>query len=255
MAVLAPSNSAELMAPGRGWVEILRASLPRDHFFAGLYIIGCANGFGASMIQALQGGDLTGGTQHISAISLFACFAGISLFFHDKKGVITRADLLVAGVFLIGIALPVAEMNWAAVTALSFYILLFANNGGSRRRGALILLALTVPLLWSRLLFAFFSKIFLEIDASFVAWLLGTPRTGNIIGLADGSGTMVILPACSSLANMSLAFLGWVAVSQWVDHRSSRQDFLWCFLACASVVAVNVARIAIMGLSHWHYMT
>ena len=128
--MLAPSNSAELMAPRRGWVEVLRASLPRDQFFAGLYILGCANGFGASMIRALQAGDWTGGTQHISAIALFAGFAGISLFFYDRKGAITTADLLVAGVFLIGIALPVAEINWAAITALSFYILLFANDGG-----------------------------------------------------------------------------------------------------------------------------
>jgi exosortase/archaeosortase family protein len=255
MAVLAPSNSAELMAPRRRWVEVLRASLPRDQFFAGLYILGCANGFGASMIRALQAGDWTGGTQHISAIALFAGFAGISLFFHDRKGAITTADLLVAGVFLIGIALPVAEMNWAAITALSFYILLFANDGGARRRGALILLALTVPMLWSRLLFAFFAKFFLLIDATFVAWLLGTAQDGNIVRFADGSGNMVILPACSSLANLSLAFLCWVAVSQWVDHRPSRQDYVWCFLACASVVAINVARISLMGLSHWHYLT
>jgi hypothetical protein len=64
-----------------------------------------------------------------------------------------------------------------------------------RRRGALILLALTVPMLWSRLLFAFFAKFFLLIDATFVAWLLGTAQDGNIVRFADGSGNMVILPA------------------------------------------------------------
>jgi exosortase/archaeosortase family protein len=250
------TSLTELPAPRGALVAALRSAVARDEFFAGLYILGCANGFGVSIIRALQAGDWTGGTQHISVIALFACLAGISLFLRDNKDdEITTADFVVAGAFLIGIAVPVAEMNWAAVTALSFYILLFANDGGSRRRGALIMLALTVPMLWSRLLFAFFAKIFLVIDATFVSWLLGTARTGNIIAFADGSGNMVILPACSSLANMSLAFLCWVAVSQWVDHRSSRQDFLWCTLACASVVAVNVARIAIMGLSHWHYVT
>jgi exosortase/archaeosortase family protein len=66
---------------------------------------------------------------------------------------------------------------------------------------------------------------------------------------------MVILPACSSLANVSLAFLCWVSVSQWLEHRPAWQDYLWCSLACASVVALNVARISIMGLSHWHYLT
>ena len=249
------TSLTELPAPRGALVAALRSSMARDEFFAGLYILGCANGFGASIIRAQIAGDWTGGTQHISVIALFACLAGISLFLRDKDDEIRTADLVVAGAFLVGIAVPVAEMNWAAVTALSFYILLFANNGGARRRGALILLALTVPMLWSRLLFAFFAKIFLVVDATFVSWLLGTARSGNIVGFADGSGNLVILPACSSLANMSLAFLCWVAVSQWVEHRSSWQDYFWCFLACASVVAVNVARISIMGLSHWHYMT
>ncbi len=57
------------------------------------------------------------------------------------------------------------------------------------------------------------------------------------------------------MANVSLAFLCWVAVSQWVGHRRQPQDLMWCLLACLSVVAVNVARISIMGLSHWHYET
>jgi hypothetical protein len=53
----------------------------------------------------------------------------------------------------------VIVMNWVAVTGLSLYILLFTNSTSSRRRGALTL-ALTVPMLWSRVLFAFFAKFF-----------------------------------------------------------------------------------------------
>ena len=110
-------------------------------------------------------------------------------------------------------------------------------------------------MIWSKLLFAYLAKFFLEINSSFVGWLLGTQRTGNIIRFADGSGDMVILPACSSLANVSLAFLCWVTITQWVDHRRSYEDILWCLLACGSVIAANVARIAIMGLGHWYYET
>jgi hypothetical protein len=70
-----------------------------------------------------------------------------------------------------------------------------------------VLLAATVPVLWSRLLFRFFAKVILDIDAWFVAQLLGTTRAGNMVTFADGSGSLVLEPACSSLANMSLAFL------------------------------------------------
>src|SRR5262249_17317053 len=81
----------------------------------------------------------------------------------------------------------------------------------------------------------------------------GTHRTGTLVEFADNSGQLVVLPGCSSLANVSLAFLCWVFLSQLLSHKKSAYDFLWCLLACASVVAVNVSRLAIMGLSQWHY--
>jgi hypothetical protein len=38
-----------------------------------------------------------------------------------------------------------------------------------------------------------------------------------------------------------------------VRHKWRAQDILWCLLACSSVVAVNVIRISLMGLSSAHY--
>jgi hypothetical protein len=245
----------EVVIPRLGPFSALRRSLPRDELFAGLYIVGCANGLGLNVVRSLISGDWTGGLQNISVIVLFACFAGVSLLLRDKSDEIRATDVAFAVVFLGLIVFPVTEFNWVAVTGLSFYILLCANDGSVRRRGAVIMLAVTVPMLWSKLLFSFLAKFFLEIDASLVGWLLGTARTGNIIQFADGSGNMVILPACSSLANVSLAFLCWVAVAEWVGHQRSRQDIFWCLLACAAVVAINVGRISLMGLSHWHYLT
>ena len=130
---------------------------------------------------------------------------------------------------------------------------MFANDGSSRKRGALILLALTVPMLWSGLIFRLFMTPILEIDASLVAWILGTDRVGTIFRFADGSGYVFMLPACSSFANISLAFLCWVSVTQWVKHPWSGTDIFWSLLACTSVIAVNVTRISLMGLSPWHH--
>jgi hypothetical protein len=72
---------------------------------------------------------------------------------------------------------------------------------------------------WSRLLFQYFANFILEIDASLVAWLLGTERTGNMHRFANDAGYLVIFPACSSLANISLAFLCWITVSEFAGHR------------------------------------
>jgi exosortase/archaeosortase family protein len=104
-------------------------------------------------------------------------------------------------------------------------------------------------MLWSRLVFQFFARPLLELDAAMSAWLLGTERTGNLVRFADNSGYMVITPACASWANVTFAFLCWVVVSQWVNHRWRSTDALWLFLACASVVAINVTRIALTGHS------
>ena len=248
------ATTNELTASRRGLVAALRDSISRNEFFAGLYILGCANGllgrillgFNSDGWIGILGGD-------ISVIVWFACFAGVSIMAQEDKEEIRFADLAVAAVFLILVILPIFSLSWVAVTGLSLYILLFANEGSSRKRGALILLALTVPMLWSGLVFRFFMNPILEIDASLAAWILGTDRVGSTFRLADGSGSVVVLPACSSFANISLAFLSWVSITQWAKHRWSAIDIVWSLLACISVIAVNVTRISLMGLSLWHH--
>ena len=244
----------ELPVPRRGLVAALRHSIARDEFFAGLYILGCANGLMGRILLAMNrmgGLGVLGG--NISVIVWFAGFAGVSLMLRQHREELRSADLAVGVVFLILVMLPIFALSWVAVTGLSLYVLLFANGGSERRRGALILLALTVPMLWSGLIFRFFAMPLLEFDALLAAWILGTDRVANVFRFADGSGSVVVLPACSSVANMSLAFLCWVSVTQWVKHRWSPTDIFWSLLACVSVIAVNVIRISLMGLSPWHH--
>jgi len=228
--------------------------MPRDEFFAGLYILGCANGLLGRVLLTLNRDGWTGLLDvDVSVIVLFACFAGISLMLQENRDEIRPSDLAVGGIFLILVILPVFALSWLAITGLSLYILLFASGSSALRRGALIMLALTVPMLWSRLLFQFFAGPLLAIDASLAALLLGSERVGNVVGFGDGSGYMVILPACSFVANTSLAFLCWVSITQWAKHQWSPMDILWSLLACASVIAVNVGRIALTGVSRSHY--
>ena len=230
--------------------------MSRNEFFAGLYILGLANGLLGRTIQSLNFDGWAGAISgfDFNVVVLFACFAGISAFLCEDKDEIRSADLGIAAVFLVFVILPIFALSWVAVTGLSLYILLFANGGSERRRGALILLALAVPMLWSRLFFQLFAKPILDIDATLVASILGTDRIGNMVGMADGSGYMIVLPGCSSLANMSLAFLCWISITQWAKHRWSPIDIFWSLLVCASVLAVNVTRISLMGLNHGYYV-
>jgi len=238
------------------FLSSLRESMPRDEFFAGLYIIGCANGIGLRMIKSINElgwADALLVTFQVSGIVWVACLAGISLIVFDKADEIRVADFILGAAFLLLVAAPISPAIWFAITVLSLYILLFTNPPSARRRGAIILLATAVPMFWSPYFFKFFANFILDLDASLVGWLLHSARTGNMVRFADGSGYLVIFPACSSLANVSHAFLCWVTISQFVNHRRSPEDLMWCLLACAAVVAVNVTRMSIMGLSPAHY--
>lgn len=233
------------------------SQLPRGEFFGCLFSLGCANGLASRVIQSIDRDgwpDALFSTFGISAIVWLACIVGIFLVLQDRTIGVHPFELGIGATFIILVILPIGPLSWFAVAALCLYVIL-SKSVASTRRGALILLATTVPMLWSRLIFQFLANLILQIDASFVAWILGTQRTGDIVEFADGSGVLVILPACSSLANVSIAFLCWVTVSQWICHKRSAYDVLWCFMACISVVAVNATRISIQGLSQWHYAT
>lgn len=235
----------------------ISSQLRRGEFFAGLFALGSVSGLASGIIQSvnrLGWAEALFNTFGISIIVWISCAAGVSLVLRDRTFGVRRSELAIGAGVVCLVILPIGALSWLAVTALSFYIIM-STNVTSSRRGAFILLATTVPMLWSRLLFQFFANLILQIDASLVGWILGTHRTGDIVEFADGSGVLVIWPACSSLANVSLAVLCWVTVSQLADSRNSAYDVLWCVLACISVVAVNVARISLMGLSQWHYTT
>jgi hypothetical protein len=238
----------------RGSLRI-SSKLPRGEFFAGLFALGCVSGLASRVLQSvnrLGWAEALFDTFELSIIVWISCAAGVSLVLRDRTFGVRPSELAMGVGFVFLVILPIGALSWLAVTALSLYITI-SPGAASSRRGAVILLATTVPMLWSRLLFHFFANLILQIDASLVGWILGTHRTGDIVEFADGSGVLVIWAACSSLANVSLAVLCWVTVSQLVGTKNSAYDLLWCLLACISVIAVNVARISLMGLSQWHY--
>jgi hypothetical protein len=228
----------------------------RNEFFAGLLFLGCANGIAArafATIDRIGWPDAVIGMFDVSAIVLAACASGLWLMMSRREQSANAIDLVIGVVALALITLPIGGLSWIAVSGLALYILLFTHQDLPMRRGALILLATTVPMFWSRLLFQFFANFILEIDASLVGWLLGADRTGNMVRFANDSGYLVIMPPCSSLANMSLAFLCWITVSEFVGHRRTLSDLWWCLLACGSVLVINVGRLSAMGMSLQHY--
>ena len=222
--------------------------------FAGLYIVGCANGLFGRVLLSLKTDGLAGlASVDISIIVLSACVAGCYMLLQNEREELRRRDVVVGVVFTALAVLPIFALSWVAVTGLSLYILTLGKGGSFRRRGALIMLALAASMLWTKLVFNFLMRPILAIDSILTAVLLGTARDGNLVGFADGSGTMLVLPACSSFTNVSLAFLCMVTVTQWAGHRWGKVDILWLATACISIVALNVLRLVLTGQSYSYY--
>jgi hypothetical protein len=230
--------------------------MPRNEWFAALFIAACVNGLGSQIIETVHlfgWADAALSTFGTSAIVWIACCAGIRLVAEPGPVKVHIADVLFGFALLIPISLPTGGLSWFAVSALSLYVILFSAPSSAPRRGAIILLAATVPMVWTRLLFRYFGDIILNVDAWLVGVLLGTGSKGNVVPFLDGSGSLIILPYCSSLANVSLAFLTWVLISQWERHSRSIRDLYVCAFAAGSVISVNVARIGLMALSQRFY--
>ena len=101
-------------------------------------------------------------------------------------------------------------------------------------------------------MFAMLSDWILQADAILVSLIVGTERVGNTVGFADNSGCLMIQPPCSSLADVSLVVLAWALFTQVLPRRPSLKDVWWCLATCSAVIAINVTRIALIGLHLEH---
>lgn len=236
--------------------RVIQTWMTRNQLFAGLFILGFANGAALDVMRSVR--DLgwlesVSSALGISAIVWVAIASGVVLLLRSVEEPISGPDGKAAVVILLLVAAPFSGMSWVGLTALGLYVYAVSEPGTARRRGSLILLALTVPMFWSKLLFMLVARPILAADAIAAAALLGTERIGNVVAFPDGSGYFQVYAGCSSLANMSLAFLAWVTVTQLIGRRWSASDLTWYVAACLAVVSVNIIRIALIGLYPQHF--
>jgi hypothetical protein len=184
------ANANELSTQFRGLLAIPRNSATRDDLFAGLCVLACVNGLWGRVLMAAREGGWWGAAFNldISAIVLFACGGSVWLLLRDKNGEIRVADLVVTVALTMFIILPIFSLSWVALTGLSLYILLFTSGSSSRKRAAVLMLAITVPMLWTPLLIQFFEQPILRFDAYLVARVIGSQHLGNAVAFCQGLG-------------------------------------------------------------------
>jgi hypothetical protein len=243
-------------APTQAYGWRVRQWVSRGELFAGLLIIPCVNGLAGRVIETSRdlGWDALTAGFNVSVIAWLAALGSIRLVLRTGGGQIRLIDLVAAAAVLILTAVPVPKVSWVALTISSIYISRASLRGSATQRAALICLALTAPMLWGPALMHAYFEPFQWLDAWLISGITGTERLGNLVQLANGPGYLMIEGPCSSFHNISLAILASVTASQIVGVRPTSVGQLgWCLLACASVLAVNVIRISLIGLHPNYY--
>lgn len=245
--------AASRSAPRRNDVGIAPPS--RRDLFAGLFVIGLANALLAGLAYQVVTGPTAalGALAGVSVVVWIAAAVALWMMRRMSEAPASARDLRFAVAALLLFALPPAPLNWLGLTATGLYLAATAKKGAPGRRAGLIITALCVPMFWSKILMSAMSDMILRFDAALAGILLNAERTGNAVAFADGSGHFWIAPECSSLANISIAILCWVVLGQGVSDRRP-PGFGYCAAAIVAVVTLNVARIALTGISRTHYV-
>lgn len=238
-----------ILSARTAWLSVQR-SLSQSALFAALVVIGFCNGISEKVYNSISSQgflDATFQTFDVSIILWGACAAAIFMLFKDRPDQMpTRRDYGVAILASICFLLPVPALGWIGLVFIAMHLYL-SDRKPATRRAAIVIFVLTVPLFWSRLLFASFTDSILRLDAHLVAWMVGTTPSRNVVPFADGSGFLFLAPACSSVANLSLALLSATALLQLRSARWTPATIFWTVVSAAAVIAINVARISLMA--------
>jgi hypothetical protein len=234
----------------------LDRSVGRSSAFACAGVIAALNAQADQIINllryqslAVSATDLGG----ISAIIWMAMFAALKIGFEDEPGTIGRTDTLV---LLAVLALAIVPISFAAQAGLLLCGLhLFATSASATpsRRIAIVLLALTGPLIWGRILLHVFAIPILALDARLVGALLGTAVDGNTVDFANEHGKLLVGTPCSSVHNMSLSIVLWATAAALFGLRADRKYVLIGVAMAAWMFALNIARLVMIGFSPGQY--
>jgi hypothetical protein len=232
----------------------------RPQIVTGLYLLGIANGIVVGMLQSVAAKGMWSALAagfDVSIVVIAATIVGMSLSRRVPGGRVTALDWLVGGIYLSLLSVPWGVASWTALTFLAFYEAVRRSRSPEAVAAACLFIGVAVTQLWGRLILHFFAGPLLEIDTTLVAHLLGflqggVEHVGNVIGNSEGQ-SLVIMTPCSSLSQISYGLLCWMTVV-----RAARAEWRWADVPTAlvvvtSVVALNVVRMTLMGLSaEWY---
>jgi exosortase/archaeosortase family protein len=228
--------------------------------FSLLGIVAALNGFAGSIAKDVHQADSLDDAMKLGGLSAIVWFSLVGLFLiggeRSDPYVLTPRDRLV----LIGMALlafvPVNIAGAMSVLLGGTYLAVIARGDSSARRVAVLMLALTGPLVWGRVLLTFWGPLLLGVDARFAALIAGVPSHGNVVSFFQHPGVLYVALGCSSLHNMSLAVLLFATLTQMLALRLTPRLLATCALGAISMGFVNILRLAALARypDHFDYL-
>ena len=234
-----------------------RVDLHRGSIFAAAGVLAALNAEAGQIIGTLTFQspiEAVLGLAGISAVIWAAMAAAWKIGSESRLRFGGRADVAVLGAVIALSLLPLSFAAQAGLLLCGIYLLLTSPRWDAGRRAAFVLLALTGPLIWGRILLNLFATPILALDAHIVAGLIGTHVDGNVFNAAADGKRFVIGSLCSSVHNISLAIVLWTTAAMMFNIRVDR-----CYVGVGIAMALfmfalNIARLATIGLFPDHFV-
>lgn len=184
----------------------------------------------------------------IAAVIWLAMYAALKIGFENKADELAAKDSPVLVMIVLLSLIPISYAAQAALLLCGADLFATSSSRDASRRVSLILLALTGPLLWGRILLQLFGAQVLSLDAHMAAALIGTEAHGNVVSFAHGDRKFLVGVPCSSVHNMSLAVVLWTTAAMVFDLRVDRRYAGVGLAMVALMFALNIVRLAAIAL-------
>jgi len=235
----------------------IQSSFCRSGVFACAGVLAALNAQADQIINALTYEPLLTAVASlggVSAVIWIAMYVALNVGCEDDSAATTGIDSIVVACVVALSFLPVSYAAQMGLVLCASYLLLTSNAGSVSRGVSILLLALTGPLLWGRILLHVLAAPLLSLDAHLVALTIGTKVEGNTVQFAGSATPFLIAGPCSSLHNMSLAVVLWSTAGVLFRVRLDARFAAWGLAMAGWMFLVNVARLAAIGLypAHFH---
>lgn len=239
---------------------LLRADAGQREFVFGLYLIGIINALSdAASYSVLERGwrDAASGLFDLNVVVILACAVALRLRLRVGSCRLARMDVLAAVPYGMLVVVPYSRAAWLAIGLFAAYELIYKARSSEHIASASIFLALAVHGAIAPLILNVLSRPLVYIDAALVTATLSlfdahVARVGNIVEAGNGH-RLAILIACSSVRGISLGLLLWITVTRSFRPAWRISDLMGAAAVCAGIIAVNVARLAVMALGPEYY--